>query len=389
MTNAPPRSLPPMTAAACRRRGIGVIGATAGILVVLSAIGIWADADLRLAEACYRPGAGWFLGGREPWHWLYEYGTIPGIALSICALLVFGASFVKTRIAPWRYPALVVVLTAVIGAGFLVNTVLKPYWGRPRPDQTVAFGGLWEYRDVYLPGTPGKGESFPCGHCTMGFVFLSLCFTWRRSPGLAVAGGTAGVVLGGLLSAARIVQGAHYLLDTLWSMGVILLTAQACYYLLLAVPAKEAAAVPMTRRQKRLLTVTIAVAVVVMAAAFSTRRPFYRTYTAPFPPPASGGAVTVDMNAAPSRFQVRYEDVPEGRIRIDSRGFGWAGFKFDLVPGQRRVGNHLWLDIDIRVDSYFSELRHAVVLTLPSPLEDRVDVQLATADSAPSGGNPQ
>lgn len=368
-----------MSAGDCRRRGGGIIASTVGVLVILTAAGIWSNADLRLASLFFRPEDGWFLGAKPPWLWLYRYGTIPGIVFSAGALMVWGLSFVKTRLAPWRATALIIVLTSVIGAGLLVNTILKPYWGRPRPDQTVAFGGLWEYRHVNQPGTPGKGESFPCGHCTMGFIFTTMFFAYRRSPRLAVAGGTTGLILGGLLSAARIVQGAHYLLDTLWSLGIILLTAQVIYYQILTVPARETAVAteaPLSPRRRWWLAAGIAVAVVVMGVAFATRRPFYRTFTDPFALPLPGTAVSVRLNVDPSRFTVNYSDAATGQVRIDSNGFGWVGFDFAIAATHGRIGQTLTLDYDIQVGSYFSELRHGVVVTLPAALKDTVSVNL-------------
>ena len=41
-----------------------------------------------------------------------------------------------------------------------------------------------------------------------------------------------GLLFGVLMSVARITQGAHFLSDTLWSWGMVQLTAVALYYLL-------------------------------------------------------------------------------------------------------------------------------------------------------------
>ncbi len=373
-------STDPPSAGRCRRRGLIVISMTVGVFVVLTVIGVMVDVDRRVASIFFSPDEGWSLGAKAPWLWLYRYGTIPGVVFSIGALLVWGMSFIKGKLIAWRYHAMLIVLTSVIGAGFLVNTILKPYWGRPRPDQTVAFGSLWEYRHVHQPGTPGKGESFPCGHCTMGYVFTAMFFLYRRAPRLAVIGGTAGLVMGGLLSAARIVQGAHYLLDTMWSLGVILLTAQALYYLVLRVPVRGEGMIPtpapLSRRQRLWMTVSIFIAVAVMAGAFSTRRPFYRTFNDRFDAPLPGTHLILKLSTEPSRFNVRYTDIDSGLVSIDSRGFGWIDFKFRITKQHLMVGKETILDYDIQVGSYFSELRHGVTVTLPKTLENELDVRL-------------
>ncbi len=40
-----------------------------------------AGADLAVQALFYSPGAGWVLGNREPWAFLYQYGNIPAFAL--------------------------------------------------------------------------------------------------------------------------------------------------------------------------------------------------------------------------------------------------------------------------------------------------------------------
>jgi len=113
---------------------------------------------------------------------------------------------------------------------------MKDYWGRPRPIQIREFVGQWEYRQVLSAGTPGKGKSFPCGHATMGFIFLSLCFLRRRSRAVAASGLIAGIGLGGVVSAGRVVQGAHFLSDAVWSLGIVIIVSAALYYLILRIP---------------------------------------------------------------------------------------------------------------------------------------------------------
>jgi len=186
-----------LTVAACRRRGWLVLAGLTLVLVAVTAALTVLNVDLKLAGRFYDPGRGWFLGNEQPWQWLYRYGTIPGLVVTLAALAGWFAGKFRRNLAGWRPYCLLVVLTTVIASGILVNAVLKQYWGRPRPDQITDFGGQWTYRDVHRPGIPGQGGSFPCGHCAMGFTLVSLFFVRKRSKLIAYAGGGTGIVLGG------------------------------------------------------------------------------------------------------------------------------------------------------------------------------------------------
>jgi membrane-associated PAP2 superfamily phosphatase len=221
------------------RRGYFWVGGTVGALLLFTWVWSAMGMDLRVSALFFDPTRGWVFHDRQPWYGLYRYGTIPGIVFSAGALLGWAAGFRHRRLASWRPYLLLVVLTTVIGSGIIVNTVLKPYWGRPRPDQCTVFGGQWEYRDIHQPGTPGKGASFPSGHASIAFVFIVLYGFQRRSPRLALIGGTAGLGYGGLMSITRVVQGAHFAADTVWSLGVMALTAQVLYYFVLRIPARD------------------------------------------------------------------------------------------------------------------------------------------------------
>jgi membrane-associated PAP2 superfamily phosphatase len=84
-------------------------------------------------------------------------------------------------------------LTSIVGAGLIVNALLKEYTGRPRPREVVEFGGNWEYRAALELGIPGQGQSFPCGHCTMGFIFASGVMFWNYSPPVAIGSLALGI----------------------------------------------------------------------------------------------------------------------------------------------------------------------------------------------------
>ncbi len=146
------------------------------------------------------------------------------LGLSILAFLV---SFLGKP--NWRKPALVMMLTMIIGSGVIIHLALKEYWGRPRPKQIEHFGGSQSYRAVWSPQfkpiEPSK--SFACGHCTLGFFFFALYLVGVRLKskkvqffGLFLAFG-----LGLAYSLTRMMQGGHFFSDTLFAMWVMWISA--------------------------------------------------------------------------------------------------------------------------------------------------------------------
>lgn len=170
------------------------------------------------------------------WHLIYIYAIWPAWILTACALIGFILSFFENNQA-WRKPCLLVLLTLTIGAGLIVHAALKEHWGRPRPRQVVEFGGAQPFRPYYEPYFEKQAEpfkSFACGHCTMGFLFFSFALLgiYFQKKWLYWGGMLAAWTLGILLSLARIVEGGHFLSDTLASALIMWLTAWGLFYLL-------------------------------------------------------------------------------------------------------------------------------------------------------------
>ncbi len=182
--------------------------------------------DLSLTRVAYSPGDNhWPFDHTQPWYFLYRFGTLPAILLSVLAALGLGASFWKERWAAWRWPCLYVVLLLALGPGLVINVLAKGLMGRPRPEEVTAFSGTWHYLKPFQMGIPGKGRSFLCGHCSMGFLFLCLFFLltgWTRWLGLVF-----GIVFGLALAVARVAQGAHFPSDGLLCGAVMFTLAAA------------------------------------------------------------------------------------------------------------------------------------------------------------------
>jgi membrane-associated PAP2 superfamily phosphatase len=197
----------------------GILATGFGLLICFCT---FTDIDLRLSGRFYTPSQGWYLARTAPWSWLYNYGEYPAIVMSVGAFAVLLGSLWRTAWALYRRQCLFLVLAVALGPGLLVNGVLKPAWGRPRPRHIEPFGGAATYRAWWQPGGPGKGASFPSGHAAMGFALIAaVTLVPCRRVGLRCL--LFIVVLGysGLLGVARIVQGGHFLSDVVGSGGIV------------------------------------------------------------------------------------------------------------------------------------------------------------------------
>ena len=359
------------------RRGGVLLAVIIVVLVLTTWVFIHWDLDRIIAGQFYSSESGWHLRHAQPWSLIYKYGTVPGLMLTITALVFWVVCLTKSRLRHLHRFALVVVLAAVIGPGLLVNGVFKNYWGRPRPRQVEDFGGQWAYRNVSQPGVPGKGKSFPCGHCAMGFLICSLLVFRRHAPWLAYGGGLLGVSLGAFISLTRIVQGAHFPTDTIWSLGIVLLVTILLYYFILQVPKpRQESTRRITRSRKWLIGGVSTAAALVIIIGFLLHRPFYQTHSAHIKHPLNATQIVVNVNERVDKFNTVYTTAEKSRIVMDAWGFAWSGVKHRCSPQVNLKGGILVIDLAVSKKGYFAELTHELRLYLPKAIEHHVTVTL-------------
>ena len=224
-------------------RNAGLIVMTVLFLfgVVISAIINLEGWDLAVSTALHEPTlgeSGWLLGKMSPWAAFYRLGEYPAVIMAIAAFVGYILTLIGKFPRKYAKPFLVIVLTVILGPGLIVNGILKPFWGRPRPADTVMFGGKEPYRGVFQPAGPGGGKSFVCGHCANAFAVASGVSFFPYCPGLAGLFLGVGLTMGTLGSFARIAQGGHYLTDTVWA-GIIVLSIIAwLYFCVFKIPVK-------------------------------------------------------------------------------------------------------------------------------------------------------
>jgi lipid A 4'-phosphatase len=128
-------------------------------------------------------------------------------------------------------------LVLIIGAGLIVNVILKDNFGRARPRDIAQFGGVHEFTAPFVMADAcRKNCSFASGEGAGGFFALALASALtRRRAALAAALG-----FGMLVSLSRIASGAHFLSDTVVSFFVMLTLADVLYYFVVLSGAERA-----------------------------------------------------------------------------------------------------------------------------------------------------
>jgi membrane-associated phospholipid phosphatase len=140
-------------------------------------------------------------------------------------------------------------LSMALGPGLLVNVILKDHWHRPRPVQTIQFGGELTFRPWYrVDGGCARNCSFVSGETSAAAWLIgaaSLAPPPLRLPAMGVA--VAITVATGI---TRMAFGGHYLSDVTFAALFTLLMSQWLGWLLLR-RTKSAGDGPVMRRGLR------------------------------------------------------------------------------------------------------------------------------------------
>ncbi|MCP4746288.1 MAG: phosphatase PAP2 family protein [Desulfobacteraceae bacterium] len=358
------------------KKGIGLSLVAFTALTGLTWLFLWLKLDIRVADLFYSPNGGWIYQNAQPWKALYQYGTIPGLMLTLLTLGIFFGGFLKPELRNYQKGMLVVVLTTILGAGVLVNAILKPWCGRPRPREIIQYKGQWNYCAPCTGSTPGKGMSFPCGHCSMGFVFVTLIYCRSNSKKIAYGGCAFGLVYGVLMGVARAAQGAHFATDTLWSLGVIVIVSLNLHYIAGPLIEKSVAHIKKFSIWKIALAGTsFFTAAFLIAIVFLTRRPYYEIESYSISPAPHIQRLVIQSNVKFVKTSISYEDRPV-KVSIVGQGFGWVNAKEHVDFKTAKEQNILKVQITALTEGYFPELRHQLLISLPLSFKDRIKVEI-------------
>ncbi len=379
--------------AAYRRYWLPELFALAALALAATVVFSATDLDIAAARLFYRPELAdpWPVAGRPLWRLLY--GSAPWVTASLAvggaALLVAGA----LRAAAGRLLRLYgifLLLCVIVGPGLIVNGILKDHWGRPRPRQIVAFGGRLPYAPPLLPART-HGKSFPCGHCSVGYLYAAGWWVWRRRrPGLAAASLAAGSVLGTLLGIGRMAAGGHFLSDAVWSGLIAFGVAHVLYYHALRIPAREDSregVYPLIERSPRARAAAVAAAILLALGIVGggiLATPHHRDL--------SEGVRLADLPAVPEAVDVRVDTLdveirlvadPPGEIACEGyvHGFGLptneirAGWEFEERPVPT-------LRFRVVEKGWFTDIDGVARIRIPARVPRRIAVRAERGDIA-------
>ncbi len=180
--------------------------------------------DLALSQAFYDSSAGFTWARSGAFEFIRALGPDIIIGSLVLCIALYLMSLLSSRWI-WRITPKRIVylgLTLLIGPGLIVETLLKPHWGRARPREVSAFGGAMEYTPAWQPANQCDGNcSFVSGHAAVAFWLTAYAFIlpprWR-APMICL-----GIVLGFAMGFVRVAQGAHFISDVATAGFLVLL----------------------------------------------------------------------------------------------------------------------------------------------------------------------
>ena len=200
------------------------------LLVIITTPIFWlTNIDQQFSALFYHPNESnvawpwkdWWL-----WRTLFDYADAFIRIISVGLLITFGLSYLFPKLKSVRRGLAYLLLVILIGPGLLVNLVFKDHWGRARPVHITELGGQYNYTPpLKIGNTPDK--SFPCGHCSVGFMFFALYFLARKHKRYYLA---LTLAISLALALARLTAGGHFLSDVLWSGYLVFFVSWLIYY---------------------------------------------------------------------------------------------------------------------------------------------------------------
>lgn len=328
-----------MAVAACTAAGITGVFANGKLDLALT--GIFFDAGSQ---------EHWPRGQQMPWSLLYNASSWITASLVLGGLVGLAIGLVRRRPLLQRQ-ATFVILCMLLGPGLVVNAVFKDHWDRPRPRDVIELGGSLHYAPAPLRGEGGK--SFPCGHCSVGFLYALGAWVWRRRLSWAIASAATGLSLGTAMGVGRMAAGGHFPSDIAWSAFISLGIAHWLYWYVLKIPVHEAGELPSSsgRRLPRYVLPLLAAfgALGILSALFVTAHgeridTAIRLDSLPMQPRA------IAVSAQYSDVHIVVVDSGDAvRVQGETHGF--------RLPGSRLVASHAFTATPVATLHYSIEQR--------------------------------
>jgi len=285
------------------------------VMLIGTALCRLTDLDLDLSQRFYDPVTRDWPASEQPLLFLsYQWGPIFSAVAAFWALFHLFASYLHPRFWAKRAVSLFVLLSILIGPVLVVNGLVKETWRRPRPRDTVQFGGTHEFRRVLEFGQREyRGKSFPGGHASAGFVLVLFYFLWKRQrPKMAGLALLFGIGWGSWLSYVRIAAGGHFLSDNLYAFGLNWFVIWGLFYFWYLPYRRRRLLLPTFRPSPRRYAIGSGL-LLVAAAALAFRFFFSVPFRIDYPEqvtelPSALSRVTIRVRAEKGNITIRHGD---------------------------------------------------------------------------------
>ncbi len=179
------------------------------------------DLDRQLAHALFDPERGTFPLRHT---WLLE-AVMHKAAKQVTYVLVAASLYVcgqgwRGRL-DWLPPRNALLAALGMVAIPLATSTAKLLTARYCPWDIIDFGGYAPYLGLLEAAPAGikAGQCFPAGHASTGFLWIVWAVALRPAGRHAARRALlAALLVGGMLGTARMLQGAHFLSHTLWTL---------------------------------------------------------------------------------------------------------------------------------------------------------------------------
>ena len=172
---------------------------------------LFPEVDMYVARLFYEQGVGFYLKETLLVEITYDvFKHMPKLLLPVMLIFIIlgmKSSYCKIR----RHLCLFALVTLLVGPGIIVHNVFKDSWDRARPRHLVEFGGDKQFTPAWVISDQCERNcSFVSGHAAMGFYAMILGWLLGSRRWFYI-----GVGIGALVGLVRVVQGGHFLSDSI------------------------------------------------------------------------------------------------------------------------------------------------------------------------------
>ena len=142
--------------------------------------------------------------------------------------IFYGEKILNKSVRDWAY----LFSCLILSTGVIVNIVFKGMWGRARPSDTLIFGGEYPFTIPWLNVDYCSSNcSFVSGDVSFFTLSLALLLIFKKQNWNVYA-----YLLIGFISFLRIIEGDHFLSDTIMSFIITYVSIKILYDLFLLLP---------------------------------------------------------------------------------------------------------------------------------------------------------